>query len=233
MDTNKNSYTLIYAAIMVVVVALMLAIVSGALKSKQETNIRLDKKKQILNSLMLDMKGKDISDVYDNYITNELVINDKGEVMEEGKGKAFNIDFDKELNKPLNDRKLPVYVANVDGKTKYILTLQGAGLWGPIWGYISFDDDKNHIFGSYFSHASETPGLGAEIAEKHFQTEFVGKKVLDTNNKFVSVSVVKNGSSVQGQDYVDGISGGTITSNGVNDMLMNCIGQYQAFLEKK
>ncbi|VBB48286.1 NADH:ubiquinone oxidoreductase, Na(+)-translocating, C subunit [uncultured Paludibacter sp.] len=233
MDTNKNNYTMIYATVMVVVVALMLAIVSGALKSKQNANIELDKKKQILSSLMIDLKGQDIAKFYNQYITNEMVINSDGKILDEGKNKAFKIDFIKEMNKPLEKRELPIYVAKVDGKTKYILSLRGTGLWGPIWGYVSFNDDKNTIFGAYFSHASETPGLGAEIAEKHFQNEFPGKKVLNANNEFVSLAVVKPGEKTEGQDYVDGISGGTITSKGVNAMLMNCIGQYKIFLEEK
>lgn len=233
MDTNKNSYTIIYAAIMVVVVALMLALVSGALKSKQNANIELDKKKQILSSLMIDLKGKDAAKLYNEIITGELLIDGNGKVLSEGKGVAFGIDFAKEMNKPTEKRQLPLYVATVDGKTKYIVSLQGAGLWGAIWGYMSFNDDKNTVYGAYFSHASETPGLGAEIAEKHFQNEFKGKKILNSNNEFVSIAIVKSGQTAEDKDYVDGISGGTITSKGVEAMLMNCIGQYKHFLEQK
>lgn len=218
---------------MVVVVALMLALVSGALKSKQNANIELDKKKQILSSLMIDLKGKDAAKLYDEMITNELIINAEGKTLKEGKGVAFGIDFAKEMNKPAEKRELPVYVATLDGKTKYIVSLQGAGLWGAIWGYMSFNDDKNTVYGAYFSHASETPGLGAEIAEKHFQNEFKGKQVLNDKNEFVSIGVVKPGQTEENRDYVDGISGGTITSKGVEAMLMNCIGQYKHFLEQK
>ncbi len=233
MDTNKNSYTLIYATIMVVVVALTLALVSGALKSKQEANIQLDKKKQILNSLSVDTNGKDIEKVYNQLIVKELIINTNGKTINEGKEVAFNIDFVKEMAKSENDRKLPVYIASVDGQNKYILSLHGSGLWGPIWGYVAFNEDKNTIFGSYFSHASETPGLGAEIAEKSFQTKFSGKKVLNSKNEFVSIAIVKPGQTTDEQDYVDGISGGTITSKGVESMLMNSLGQYKLFLENK
>lgn len=233
MDTNKNSYTIIYATVMVVVVALVLALVSSALKSKQEANIALDKKKQILSSLMLDLEGKNIEDMYSKYITNEMVLNSEGKVLEEGKEVAFNIDFVKQMSLPLAERKLPVYVANVDGQTKYILSLRGNGLWGPIWGYVSLDNDKNTIFGANFSHESETPGLGAEITTKHFQNEFPGKKIMNSQGEFVSVAVVKPGNSVSNRDYVDGISGGTLTSDGVNNMLYTCIGQYKVFLEKK
>lgn len=232
MNTNKNSYTIIYAAIMVVVVALMLALVSGALKDKQTANVELDKKKQILSSLNITAQGKDAEELYNKFVPKAIIVNSKGEVISEDRDKAFNIDVAKELSKPLEKRELAVYVATVDGKTKYILSLRGTGLWGPIWGYIALNDDKNTVYGSYFMHASETPGLGAEIATKRFQNEFINKKVKNAENKFVSIEVVKSGQHAEGKDYVDGISGGTITSKGVNAMLLNCIGQYESFLSQ-
>lgn len=231
MNTNKNSYTIIYAIVMVVIVALLLALVSGALKSKQTANVELDKKKQILSSLNVDLEGQDAEAIYNEYIPKAIVINSKGETISEDREKAFNIDIAKELSKPLENRELPVYVATVDGQTKYILSVRGAGLWGPIWGYIALNDDKNSVFGTYFAHASETPGLGAEIANKHFQDEFIGKKIINDQNEFVSIAVVKPGQKAP-RDYVDGISGGTITSKGVEDMLFKNIGQYEPFLKQ-
>lgn len=234
MDTNKNGYTLIYATVMVIVVALMLAFVSGALKSTQDKNVRLDKKKQILSSLWINTDGQDADALYSKYIVKELVVNSKAEILSEKKDDAFNIDIKKELSKKLEDRRLPIYVANIDGKTKYIITLLGTGLWGPIWGYMALDEDKNTIFGTYFSHASETPGLGANIAETPFQKQFVGKHILNAKNEFVSVAVLKVGQTADKQEKVDAISGGTITSKGVEKMLMNCLSQYdQFFLELK
>lgn len=218
---------------MVVVVALLLAFVSGALKSKQTANVELDKKKQILSSLNIDLKGQDAAAVYEQYIQKAVVVNSKGEVLSDDKNKAFNIDIAKELSKPLEKRELPVYVATVDGQEKFILSARGAGLWGPIWGYIAFNQDKNSIFGTYFAHASETPGLGAEIAYKDFQDKFIGKKILNPENQFVSVAIVKPGQKALERDYVDGISGGTITSKGVEDMLLKSIGQYEPFLKSQ
>ncbi|HOO18701.1 MAG TPA: NADH:ubiquinone reductase (Na(+)-transporting) subunit C [Paludibacteraceae bacterium] len=232
MDTNSNSYTLIYATIVVVIVAFMLAFVSGALKEKQNANIELDKKRQILSSLQIDTKGKDVASLYDQYIVKGLVINYKGEILSESKKEAFNIDLAKELTKKLEDRRLPLYIANVDGETKYILTLRGTGLWGPIWGYLALNDDKNTIYGVYFSHASETPGLGASIAELPFQKQFIGKRILNDKNEFVSIAVMKAGKKAEGKDQVDAVSGGTITSKGVEAMLLNCIGQYVQFLQQ-
>ena len=146
-------------------------------------------------------------------------------------GDAFVIDVIKENAKAEAERQLPLYVAEVDGQTKYIITMRGAGLWGPIWGYIALNDDKNTVFGTYFSHASETPGLGAEIATPKFQKEFAGKHILNDARDFVSIAVMKPGQIAEGQDYVDGISGGTITSKGVEAMLLKSIGQYEAYLK--
>lgn len=232
MDTNKNSYTIIYAAVMVVVVALLLALVSSGLKETQTTNVKLDKKKQILSALQINLEDQDAAALYDQYIVKELVVNTKAEILSEVRGQAFDIDVVKETAKPLEDRKLPVYVAQMEGQTKYIIPLRGAGLWGPIWGYVALNDDKNTVFGTYFSHASETPGLGAEIALPKFQQQFVGKHILNDRNEFVSIAVMKAGQNSDTQEQVDAISGGTITSKGVEAMLLNSIGQYEAFLNK-
>ena len=232
MDTNKNSYTIIYAAVMVVIVALLLALVSSGLKETQTTNVKLDKKKQILSALQINLEDQDAAALYDQYIVKELVVNTKAEILSEVRGQAFDIDVVKETAKPLEDRKLPVYVAQMEGQIKYIIPLRGAGLWGPIWGYVALNDDKNTVFGTYFSHASETPGLGAEIALPKFQQEFVGKHILNDRNEFVSIAVMKAGQNSDTQEQVDAISGGTITSKGVEAMLLNSIGQYEAFLNK-
>lgn len=232
MDTNKNSYTIIYAAVMVIVVALLLALVSSGLKETQTTNVKLDKKKQILSALQINLEDQDAAALYDQYIVKELVVNTKAEILSEVRGQAFDIDVVKETAKQLEDRKLPVYVAQMEGQTKYIIPLRGAGLWGPIWGYVALNDDKNTVFGTYFSHASETPGLGAEIALPKFQQQFVGKHILNDRNEFVSIAVMKAGQNSDTQEQVDAISGGTITSKGVEAMLLNSIGQYEAFLNK-
>ena len=169
MNTNSNSYTLFYATIMVVIVALMLAFVSGSLKETQDKNVKLDKKKQILSSLLIDTKDKDGDVLFEKYITKALIINSEAKTLSDNKDEAFSIDIKKELAKSLKDRQLPIYLANVEGEVKYIIPLRGTGLWGLIWGYIALDEDKNTIFGTYFSHASETPGLGAEISLPAFQ----------------------------------------------------------------
>lgn len=238
MNTNSNSYTMIYATIMVVIVALMLAIVSSSLKDTQNANVRLDKMKQILSSLNIDTEGQDAEAVFNSYIKEQLVINASSEIVENPSTPAFSIEVKKELSLPLEKRSLPLYIAEVDGTKKYIISLYGAGLWGPIWGYIALDADKNTIYGTYFSHASETPGLGANIADKAFQESFikpVKRQIFNDKNEFVSVLVQKKADRKAENDLheVDAISGGTITSKGVEKMLKDCIGQYEKYLQQK
>jgi Na+-transporting NADH:ubiquinone oxidoreductase subunit C len=229
MNTNTNGYTMIYATIMVVIVALMLAVVSSALKSTQTANIELDKKKQILNSLKVDLENKDIAKVYDEIITKAILINSKAEVISEDKKETFDTDFNKEMGKKPEERKLPVYIAKYNGKTLYILTLKGAGLWGPIWGYVALNEDKNSIFGTYFSHASETPGLGSDIATTGFQNKFIGKHILNDQKEFVSIGIMKKGQTDTKREQIDALSGGTITSKGVEKMLYDCMSLYEEF----
>lgn len=238
MNTNKNSYTLIYATVMVVIVALMLALVSSALKEKQNANVRLDKMKQILASLNVSTDGQDAEQVFNQYIKQQLVVNANAEIVESPAVPAFDIEVKKELSLPLEKRNLPLYVAEVDGQTKYIISLFGTGLWGPIWGYISLDADKNTVYGVNFSHASETPGLGSNIVDKDFTDRFlkpVRRQIFDDKNTFVSILVQKKSDRDPNNDLheIDAISGGTITSKGVEKMLFDCIGQYETYLKQK
>ena len=224
MNTNSNTYTIIYASVMVVIVAFLLAFVSSALKSKQDKNIELDTKKQILSALNVrDIKDADAE--YNKIIKADMVSNQDGSLSENAQG--FTTAFEKEAKE---NNRLHVFVADVNGEKKYVVPVYGAGLWGAIWGYVALNADKNTIYGTYFSHASETPGLGAEIATDHFQSEFKDKKVM--NNDKVALSVVKNGHVTDAAHEVDGISGGTITSNGVDAMLKACLESYNSFLTK-
>ncbi|WP_321481159.1 NADH:ubiquinone reductase (Na(+)-transporting) subunit C [uncultured Bacteroides sp.] len=226
MNTNSNSYTIIYASVVVVIVAFVLAFTSASLKSTQNKNIELDKMKQILHALNVDTKGQNPEEVYNKYVKADQIMNANGEVLAQKGG--FKIELKAELAKVLADRKLPLYVCEVDGQTKYVFPLYGAGLWGPIWGYVGLNDDKNSVYGVYFSHEGETPGLGAEIASAGFQKQFPGKHVL--KDGAVELGVEKNGKVTEPDYQVDGISGGTITSKGVDAMLKKCLGQYDKFL---
>lgn len=229
MNTNSNSYTIIYASVMVVIVAFLLAFVSASLKPTQKKNEELDKMKQILAALNVDTKGQNAEELYKTYVKADEILNANGEVVSENGG--FAIDMAAEMSKPEAERQLPLYVCDVKGETKYVIPLSGAGLWGPIWGYVGLNKDKDTVYGVYFSHASETPGLGAEIATPAFQKEFDGKKVMKDGQ--IALAVEKNGKVTDPAYQVDGISGGTITSKGVDDMIKNCLGQYNNFLTNK
>ena len=229
MNTNSNTYTIIYASVMVVIVAFLLAFVSNALKPTQAANEKIDKMKQILSALHIDASNvADVPAEYKKYVKADEIINSKGEVVKKEGG--FKVDLKQELAKPLAERELPLYICEVDGKTKYIVPMSGNGLWNILWGYVALDEDKNTIYGVYVDHAGETPGLGAEISTKQFQDQFTNKELIE-NGKVV-LSVVKNG-KIQNPKYeVDGITGGTITSNGVDKMIKNSIEQYLTFLNK-
>lgn len=230
MNKQSNTYTILYASVMVIVVAALLAVVSVSLKPMQQANIEIDKKKQILTSVNITSTAKDAVEKYAQYIVDSYVTDANGAKVEGVD--AFVVDVAAEVKKPAQERQLPVFVAQLDnGETKYILPLYGAGLWGPIWGYIAVDADGNTIYGSYFAHQGETPGLGAEIEKPDFQTQFQGKHLF-VEGEMKPVAVMKVGQKpLNGAEYVDAISGGTITSKGVQDMIENSLLPYNAFLK--
>ena len=187
MNKQGNTYTLIYIAVLVCIVGAVLAWVSLALKPQQQENIRIDKMRQMLNSIRITSDKENAIELYDKYITDSYIINSKGE---KSKGDAFAVNVAGEVKKPAEERQLPVFVCSIDGETKYILPIYGAGLWGPIWGYVSVNNDGSTIYGAFFSHQGETPGLGAEIAKTDFSDQFRDKH-LYKENEFKSVSVLK------------------------------------------
>jgi Na+-transporting NADH:ubiquinone oxidoreductase subunit C len=229
MNKEHNTYILIYASVMVILVALILAYVSDALHPQQAKNEAIDKMRQMLSSLNIASDNNNAESLYNATITASYLVNSEGEKIE---GDAFETDLAAELGKPLSERQYPVFETSVSGSKKYILSLRGAGLWGPIWGFISLDEDKNTVFGASFGHEGETPGLGAEIDRPAFAREFPGKKIFNPEGKFTSIAIVKPGKTAEGKDYVDGISGGTITSRGVDAMLFSSLEFYVPFLTK-
>lgn len=222
MNTNSNIYTIIYASVMVVIVAFLLAFVSSSLRDRQNKNVELDTKKQILAALNV-RDVKDVDGEYDKYVVSDMLMAEDGSLSENKEN--FSTSYEKEAKERA---RLHVFVAEVNGERKYVFPVYGAGLWGGIWGYVALNSDKNTVYGVYFSHAGETPGLGAEIATTNFQSQFHGKKTLDRGN--VAIGVVKNGKVENADFQVDGISGGTITSEGVSNMLKDCLNKYKNFL---
>jgi Na+-transporting NADH:ubiquinone oxidoreductase subunit C len=219
---------------MVIIVAALLAVASGALKTPQERNKEIEKKMNILTSVgkaidanKADDKNTYVENEYEKYIVEAFLININGEKTE---GDAFNVDLKAELKKPEKDRLLPVFVCSDNGSKQYIIPVRGAGLWGAIWGYISLKDDFSTVYGAVFDHAGETPGLGAEIADVSFQKRFANKKIY-REGKFTSVGVVKSGSVTLDDYIVDGITGGTLTSKAVGKMLLDCLSNYTKFFD--
>lgn len=206
MNTDSNVYTIVYAAVMVVIVAVLLAVVNQALASRQAANVKLDTQKQMLVALNQDLKGcDDPAALYESLVRDTLAM-------------------DKE------NKKADVILFEVNGEKKFVYRLHGAGLWGGIGGYLALNDDKNTIFGINFNHESETPGLGALIVEKPFREQFFGKKIRNAEGEIVSVAVLKKGNFAEGQEQVDAVSGATITSTGVNDMLKANLVEYATYL---
>lgn len=228
MNRDSNSYTFIYASAMVVIVAALLSIAAIGLKPFQSKNVRVAKKTDILKSVGIPSTAADAEAKYEQFVKETFIVNAAGNNVE---GEAFDVDLKEELTKAVAERQLPVYICQLkDGSTKYILPVRGKGLWGPIWGYVAMNDDKQTIYGATFGHKGETPGLGAEIEKEFFQEQFKNKKIL--KNGQVAFAVAKGGAA-PGDDYaVDAISGGTITSKGVEDMLLECLDAYSAFLNK-
>lgn len=229
MNRENSGYTIIYAAVMVIIVALGLAFTHQALSDRQTANVNIDKMQQILRSLNINASAAEAQQVYDELVQNAYLITPDGVKVEGSEGTtpddpAFSTELDDE-----SAAGLPVYEAEVDGSLKYIIPMQGAGLWGPIWGYLAVEADGSTIYGAEFGHQGETPGLGAEIVMSSFREQFIGKELVK-EGAFRSVAVVKPGQTAADRDYVDGISGGTITSKGVDAMLLNSVGQYSNFL---
>lgn len=230
MNKQSNTYTVIYIIGLILLVGTTLAVTALVLQPRQQQNADADKMRQILAAAHISATDGDIIKTFDSHITQQLVLNQAGDSIGND---AFNIDMAAQVKLPDNQRQLPLYVCKIDDTTKYIIPLYGAGLWGPIWGYIAIDADGSHIYGAYFAHQSETPGLGAEIEKSHFCDQFNNKLSLWKDDEYLPIAVVKKGMKPAGnEDYVDGISGGTITSKGVSDMLANCLAPYKSYLQK-
>lgn len=227
INTNSNSYIIIYSIVMVVIVAFLLAFVSKALQAKSDANVAIDKKSQILSALNIrNLSTDEVEAKYEEVILADEVVDNNGNVVKDGKSKdkaAFEM-----TSKEISKNSLPLYICNINGETKYVVPVYGMGLWGALWGYISINDDGRTVYGAYFSHQSETAGLGALITEEKFQNEFK-KKVIFGDDNSVKLSVVKSGKTVEGlsdDSRCDAITGATLTSNGVDQMIKESLKEY-------
>jgi Na+-transporting NADH:ubiquinone oxidoreductase subunit C len=232
MDVNKNSYTFTFSALLVIVVGTALAFAAEGLKPMQKENVRLEKMQNILASVKVEATPEEAGEKFEQYIIEQVMLDNEGNiVVSEGKT-AFDIDVVKEFKTlDIEKRNYPLFVFEDNGARKYIVPMAGNGLWGPIWGFVAFEGDMNTIYGSTFDHKTETPGLGAEINQAEFQDKFIGKTIFD-GTQYVSVEVVKGGADVEGESHmVDGISGGTITSKGVSEMMQRTLNVYVPYFK--
>ncbi len=240
---QSNTYIIVFSAVLTIVLGLLLSGSSQLLGPLQQKAIALDKKKQILGAVISSeeieaMTPEQVNEFYNTTISSTVVDINGQEVTTAGVT-AEKVEVAKFYKKPADDRQYPVYIFHETGdesKVKsYIFPLYGAGLWDAIWGYVALDTDMNTIGGITLAHAGETPGLGARITEPSVQARYVGKTIFDESGELVSVQMKKG----EGKDWssnphaVDGMSGATITANGVNKMLSNYLGYYSAYIKAK
>jgi len=238
LDKNSNGYTFGFAFVLVVVVGSILAIAALALKEPQAENIKKEKMKNILAAIQVEATLDNAEELFFQYVKTRVVINAQGDKLNTAEGAvqaldkqdAFNVDVLKEYKTidAVADRNFPLFVCEKEGATYYVIPLVGKGLWGPIWGFVALENDYNTVYGASFDHKGETPGLGAEISTAAFQKQFEGKKILDNGN-FVSVRVLKTGAG--DAHSVDAISGGTITSVGVDEMVQRTLAIYNNYFK--
>jgi Na+-transporting NADH:ubiquinone oxidoreductase subunit C len=230
MKQFTNKYIFIFSTVMVVAVAVLLSLAATLFQPAQQKNLEIEKKKNMLASIGVTATRENTEKLYEKYIRESMVLNSRGEPV--SGVDAFNVVLRNELKKPLEEQYLPLFKAFPDdGEKVIIIPVEGKGLWGPIYGYVSLKADLNTIYGVNFDHKGETPGLGAEINTAKFMSQFPGKKMFENGN-FVSIQVIKGGARHDDIHGVDAISGGTITSKGLQKMLLDCIGKYNDYFVK-
>ena len=234
MKVNKDNtgYIFLFTFLLIGVVAVILSSLATSLAPQIAKNNEIKKQMDLLASIGVESTRANAKELYNQYIgANEsYVINYKGEVVD---GEAFDIDIrtqhrDRSITEEA--KKYPLFIATKDGQTLYIVPMVGKGLWGPIWGYISLKDDRRTIYGVSYDHQGETPGLGAEIKQSFFTDRYVAEIVADENLNYNPIVVVKDGTGSQPLK-VDGITGGTITSKGVEEMVNRTMAIYLNYLK--
>lgn len=233
INKESNGYTFGFAIALVVVVGAILALLATSLRDTIAKNGE-DKKKLDILSAFIDLDDAKISrkNAQDKFaelvnLDESLVIDANGKAIE-GK-KPLDIDIKKEFkdkNLPAEERSFPLFIAEQDGEKVYIIPVVGKGLWGPIWGNICIGADMKTIKGASFGHKGETPGLGAEITQKFFINGWENEQISDENGNPTTFKIVKDGTGKDNPVKVDGISGGTITSKGVEEMINRCMQPY-------
>ena len=218
-NTNSNVYIITYSVVMVVIVAVLLSLAALGLKSRQEANILNEKKTQIVKALGYDV----VTTSYDDVVAEAVLLDAEGNVVENDTQKVF--DALQSVKDTRAEGKFPIFKAT-DGSV--VVPLYGAGLWGPIWGYVALASDMNTVKGIVLDHAGETPGLGAEITTAKHQAMYVDKTIFE-GEELVGITLKKGGADKNNPHEVDAITGGTKTSDGVSAMIKDCLVSYQPY----
>lgn len=236
---ESNAKIIKFILMLTSIVALGLTGLREATKGRADRNEEIFSKRAVLKAIdskleegkkAADLSDKEILDVFDKQM-KQVVVRTDGSVIDSLV--AEDIDMAKEKKKPEAERNLPLFIFNNNGQKYYILSVRGNGLWDEIWGNIALESDLNTIAGASFDHKGETPGLGAEIKDNpKFPNQFVGKKIYDKAGKYVSILVKKGGAEKGNPNQVDAISGATITSRGVTEMLKRGMKYYQSYFEE-
>ncbi|MEE1113000.1 MAG: NADH:ubiquinone reductase (Na(+)-transporting) subunit C [Bacteroidales bacterium] len=230
-NKESNSYIFMYSTILVVVAAAVLAVAAVGLRPFQKKNQEIEKMQQLLTAVGIENDVKNAEELYKKYFVQELTVNKKGEVLStyenetlKGEVRPFNVELSKELAKG-EEAMLPIFICNQEGKTVYVVPVHGKGLYDAIWGNVAIEEDLNTVRGVLFDHKGETPGLGAEITNPAFPAQFKGKKIFE--NDEVKLAVVKGQKTEEEKQYqADAVTGATNTSNGVSNMLKDCLSNY-------
>ncbi|WP_417855442.1 Na(+)-translocating NADH-quinone reductase subunit C [Xanthomarina gelatinilytica] len=255
--TDKNSYTIIFAIGMVLVVGALLAFTASSLKPNIIENQRLEKQQNILYAMGINDNDESSAvfistdkapEAFKNNVTDQLVVTVDGsgkllktqtrdEYFNETKQEPYLIDVKKQKAnaKKGEPRKLPLFVGqNTEGKTVYVAPIYGKGLWDAIWGYVAMDENMV-VQGAYFDHKGETPGLGANIKQRYFMDDFYGEHLLNEAGVFKGITVAKGNADPKNVDKtdneVDAIAGATITGDGVTAMIKSDLKLYKPYFD--
>ncbi len=234
LNVDSNAYTLGFATIIVVGVALMLSSLSVSLKERSKANVILDNKYSILKSVDKSITKADADKLFDDNVES-FIVNYKGETRKAEQMEVFDIKIKDQLKKEVNQREVPLYIMKGEKGNRYILPMRGNGLWDEIWGYMALESDVNTVRGVSFDHAGETPGLGAEITKDWFMNNFAEEQIFDKSGNFVGINVLKGKNNPANAEMhkVDGMSGATITGDGVEDMITKSFEAYLPYLKKQ
>jgi len=232
---QSNSYIIIYSAVLTVVCGGLLAFASEGLKEKQQANVLMEQKYNILSTVVEVKEGENIAALYEKRV-RAFVIDNNGDVKEGMK--ATEVDLAAQYKKKPEERLLPVYefLSETDPNkvTNVVIPVYGYGLWNNISGFVAMEEDFNTLKGVKFQHVGETPGLGARIADDDdVRARYQGKKVFE-GDELASVTMMKGEGNDWSQDphKVDGMSGATLTAKGVNNMLKDYFTCYEKYLKK-